>query len=62
VAPSKDIDVTMIAPKAPGIASASCLSRGGGTPALIAHPSRRNRPAKAQALSYAKGIASRARV
>ena len=56
VAPSKDIDVTMIAPKAPGHRVRELFVEGGGTPALIAIHQDATGQAKALALSYAKGI------
>jgi ketol-acid reductoisomerase len=56
VAPSKDIDVTMIAPKAPGHRVRELFVEGGGTPALIAIHQDATGHAKALALSYAKGI------
>src|SRR3954465_13058657 len=56
VKPSKDIDVTMIAPKAPGHRVRELFVEGGGTPALIAIHQDATGQAKALALSYAKGI------
>ena len=56
VKPSKDIDVTMIAPKAPGHRVRELYVEGGGTPALIAVHQDATGHAKALALSYAKGI------
>jgi ketol-acid reductoisomerase len=56
VKPSKDIDVTMIAPKAPGHRVRELYVEGGGTPALIAIHQDATGNAKALALSYAKGI------
>ena len=56
VKPSKDIDVTMIAPKAPGHRVRELFVEGGGTPALIAVEQDATGNAKALALSYAKGI------
>ena len=56
VAPSKDIDVTMIAPKAPGHRVRELFIEGGGTPALIAIHQDATGQARALALSYAKGI------
>jgi len=56
VTPSKDIDVTMIAPKAPGHRVRELFVEGGGTPALIAIHQDATGQAKALALSYAKGI------
>jgi ketol-acid reductoisomerase len=56
VKPSPDIDVTMIAPKAPGHRVRELFVEGGGTPALIAVHQDATGNAKALALSYAKGI------
>jgi ketol-acid reductoisomerase len=56
VKPSPDIDVTMIAPKAPGHRVRELYVEGGGTPALIAIHQDATGQAKALALSYAKGI------
>jgi ketol-acid reductoisomerase len=56
VKPNKDIDVTMIAPKAPGHRVRELYQEGGGTPALIAVEQDASGNAKALALSYAKGI------
>jgi ketol-acid reductoisomerase len=56
VKPSPDIDVTMIAPKAPGHRVRELYVEGGGTPALIAVHQDATGHAKALALSYAKGI------
>jgi ketol-acid reductoisomerase len=56
VKPSPDIDVTMIAPKAPGHRVRELFVEGGGTPALIAIHQDATGHAKALALSYAKGI------
>jgi len=56
VKPSKDLDVTMIAPKAPGHRVRELFVEGGGTPALIAIEQDASGNAKALALSYAKGI------
>jgi ketol-acid reductoisomerase len=56
VKPSKGIDVTMIAPKAPGHRVRELFVEGGGTPALIAVEQDATGNARALALSYAKGI------
>jgi ketol-acid reductoisomerase len=56
VKPSPDIDVTMIAPKAPGHRVRELYVEGGGTPALIAVHRDATGHAKALALSYAKAI------
>src|SRR5579884_3196722 len=52
----KDVDVTMIAPKAPGHRVREVFVEGGGTPALLAVHQDASGQAKAQALSYAKAI------
>jgi ketol-acid reductoisomerase len=54
--PLKDVDVTMIAPKAPGHRVREVFVEGGGTPALLAIHQDATGHAKAQALSYAKAI------
>jgi ketol-acid reductoisomerase len=51
-----DIDVSMIAPKSPGTACASCTRKGAGTPALLAVHQDASGRATALALSYAKAI------
>jgi ketol-acid reductoisomerase len=56
VKPTPDIDVTMIAPKAPGHRVRELFVEGGGTPALIAVHQDATGHARALALSYAKGI------
>jgi ketol-acid reductoisomerase len=56
VKPSKDIDVTMIAPKAPGHRVRELYIEGGGTPALIAVEQDATGNARALALSYAKAM------
>jgi ketol-acid reductoisomerase len=56
VVPREDLDVVMIAPKAPGHTVRSTYTQGGGTPMLIAvHRDRSNR-ARDLALSYAAAI------
>jgi ketol-acid reductoisomerase len=54
--PRKDLDVIMIAPKAPGHTVRSEFVRGGGVPDLIAIDQDASGNAKAIALSYASGI------
>src|SRR6202166_4751083 len=54
--PPKNVDVTMIAPKAPGHRVREVFIEGGGTPALIAVQQDASGNAKAFALSYAKGL------
>jgi len=56
VMPRKDLDVIMIAPKAPGHTVRSEFVRGGGVPDLIAVEQDASGKAKAIALSYASGI------
>jgi ketol-acid reductoisomerase len=54
--PPKDIDVTMIAPKAPGHRVREVFVEGGGTPALIAIHQDATGKAKQLALSYGRAI------
>jgi ketol-acid reductoisomerase len=56
IQPPKDIDVTMIAPKAPGHRVREVFTEGGGTPCLIAVHQDATGKAKALALSYAKAL------
>ncbi|QGT77834.1 ketol-acid reductoisomerase [Guyparkeria halophila] len=56
VSPRKDLDVIMIAPKAPGHTVRSEFARGGGIPDLIAIHQDASGKAKDIALSYASGI------
>jgi ketol-acid reductoisomerase len=56
IQPPKDIDVTMVAPKAPGHRVREVFAEGGGTPCLIAVHQDATGQAKALALSYAKGL------
>ncbi len=56
IKPPKNVDVTMIAPKAPGHRVREVFVEGGGTPALIAVEQDATGHAKAQALAYAKGL------
>src|SRR5271154_2434701 len=51
-----DVDISMIAPKAPGHRVREVFTEGGGTPALIAIEQDASGHAKALALSYAKGL------
>jgi ketol-acid reductoisomerase len=51
-----DVDVTMVAPKAPGHRVRELYVEGAGTPALVAVHQDATGKAKALALSYAKGI------
>ena len=52
----KDVDVTMVAPKAPGHRVREVFIEGGGTPALLAIHQDATGSAKQLALSYAKGL------
>ncbi len=56
VIPRKDLDVIMIAPKAPGHTVRSEFVRGGGVPDLIAIQQDASGNAKEIALSYASGV------
>lgn len=56
VVPRADLDVIMIAPKAPGHTVRSEFVRGGGIPDLIAVHQDVSGQAKAVALSYASGV------
>src|SRR5574341_2021533 len=56
IVPPKDVDVTMIAPKAPGHRVREVFVEGGGTPALLAIHQDATGNAKALALSYAKAL------
>jgi len=56
VVPRKDLDVIMVAPKAPGHTVRSEFVRGGGVPDLIAIYQDASGNAKNVALSYASGV------
>jgi ketol-acid reductoisomerase len=56
ITPPKDVDVSLIAPKAPGHRVREVFREGGGTPCLLAVHQDASGKAKAQALAYAKGI------
>ncbi|HEY7615789.1 MAG TPA: ketol-acid reductoisomerase [Terriglobales bacterium] len=56
ITPPKEIDVSMIAPKAPGHRVREVFVEGGGTPALLAVHQDAGGKAKQLALSYAKGL------
>ena len=56
IQPAKDVDVFLVAPKAPGHRVREVFQEGGGTPALIAIEQDATGNAHALALSYAKGI------
>jgi ketol-acid reductoisomerase len=56
VAPRKDLDVVMVAPKAPGHTVRSTYTQGGGVPMLIAVHQDASKKARDMALSYAAAI------
>ncbi|HYS26634.1 MAG TPA: ketol-acid reductoisomerase [Vicinamibacterales bacterium] len=56
VVPPKDVDVAMIAPKAPGHRVREIFPEGGGVPGLLAVHQDFTGNAKALALSYGRGI------
>jgi ketol-acid reductoisomerase len=56
IKPPATVDVSMIAPKAPGHRVREVFTEGGGTPALLAVEQDATRHAKQLALSYAKGL------
>jgi ketol-acid reductoisomerase len=56
VMPREDLDVVMIAPKAPGHTVRSTYAQGGGTPMLIAVHRDQSKKARDLALSYAAAI------
>ncbi|MBZ5720140.1 MAG: ketol-acid reductoisomerase [Acidobacteriia bacterium] len=56
ITPPSDIDVSMIAPKAPGHRVREVFLEGGGTPALLAIHQDASGTAKQLALSYAKAL------
>jgi ketol-acid reductoisomerase len=56
IKPPASVDVSMIAPKAPGHRVREVFTEGGGTPALIAIEQDASGSARALALSYAKGL------
>ncbi len=56
VMPPENVDVTMVAPKAPGHRVREVYEHGGGTPALVAVHQDASGNAKAKALAYAKGL------
>ena len=56
IVPPKEVDVTMVAPKAPGHRVREVFVEGGGTPALIAIHQDATGDAKANTLSYAKAL------
>ena len=56
ISPPKDVDVSMVAPKAPGHRVRELFPEGGGVPGLAAVHQDASGNALAQALAYAKGI------
>jgi ketol-acid reductoisomerase len=56
IVPPTDIDVTMIAPKAPGHRVREVFVEGGGTPGLLAVHQDATGKARALAMSYGRGI------
>jgi ketol-acid reductoisomerase len=56
IVPPKEIDVSMVAPKAPGHRVREVFTEGGGTPGLVAIHQDASGHALKDALSYAKGI------
>ena len=56
IQPPADVDVTLIAPKAPGHRVREVFLEGGGTPALIAVEQDATGQAQTLALSYAKAL------
>jgi ketol-acid reductoisomerase len=56
IVPPTDVDVTMIAPKAPGHRVREVFVEGGGTPGLLAIHQDATGKAKANALAYGRGI------
>ncbi|MCU0496488.1 MAG: ketol-acid reductoisomerase [Anaerolineae bacterium] len=56
IVPPTDIDVTMLAPKAPGHRVREVFTEGAGVPGLIAVHQDASGQAKAMALAYARGV------
>jgi ketol-acid reductoisomerase len=56
IVPPADVDVTMVAPKAPGHRVREVFSEGGGTPALLAIHQDATGSARALTLSYARAL------
>ncbi|HMD30383.1 MAG TPA: ketol-acid reductoisomerase [Candidatus Acidoferrales bacterium] len=56
IKPPADVDVSMIAPKAPGHRVRELYKEGGGTPALLAVDQDASGQARALALSYARAL------
>ncbi len=58
IIPPKEVDVSMVAPKAPGHRMREVFTQGQGVPALVAVHQNASGKAKENALAYAKGIGS----
>ena len=58
ITPPPEVDVTMIAPKAPGHRMREMFAEGTGVPALVAIHQNASENAKELALAYAKGVGS----
>ena len=58
IVPPKDVDVTMIAPKAPGHGMREQFMKGVGVPALVAVHQNATENALQMALAYGKGVGS----
>lgn len=58
ITPPANVDVSMVAPKAPGHRVREVFAEGGGVPALVAVEQDASGNALADALAYAKGIGS----
>ena len=56
IQPPADVDVTMVAPKAPGHRVREVFKEGGGTPGLLAVHQDATGQGRATALAYARGI------
>src|SRR5512139_1523756 len=56
IAPPKDVDVSLVAPKSPGHRVRETFQEGGGVPALLAVHQDASGKADALAMSYAMGI------
>ena len=56
IVPPKDVDVTMVAPKAPGHRVREVFKEGAGTPGLLAVHQDVTGKGRATALAYARGI------
>src|SRR5690606_33793120 len=56
IKPPADVDVTMVAPKAPGHRVREVFTEGGGTPGLVAVAQDATGNARAMALAYARAI------